>query len=98
MATGLLIALAVPAAYASVDETPGNQGRANAENSHVGQPDGRPVGKPDYWGGCRGIHGDKNPGQGLTHGLEGRTHDDDCDIHEPHDEVLGGSYTMPETR
>lgn len=98
VATGLLIALAVPAAYASMDGEPGS--RANTENAHRGgQPDDRPVGKPDYWGGCRGIHGDENPGRGLEHGLAGRTHDDDCDVHDhDEDEVLGSSYTMPETR
>jgi hypothetical protein len=65
--TGFLATVAVPAANA-VSEN------ANLGNSPLAQPagpeaagtsNGNGVGRPDTWGGCRGRHGNDNPGQGV---------------------------------
>lgn len=71
--TGLLAAVAVPAANAYSDNA--NLG----QSLDVRQDDGAAAnsngnGRPDYWGGCRGVHGGDNPGQGLENGLAGGLH------------------------
>lgn len=111
VATALLGAVAVPAANAFSDNVPnyGNSGKTVADPSPAGgQGNGNGVGRPDGWGGCRGIHGGDNPGQGLANGLNGGNgggngnaygHDKpwkDCGAGD--EEVEGVSYSLPVTR
>lgn len=114
--TGLLAAVTVPAANALTDNTPnyGQSGKTLADPSPAAagaQGNGNGVGRPDYWGGCRGIHGVENPGQGLGNGLNGGSgvgsgngnaygldkEWKQCPAGDE-DVVEGTSYSMPETR
>lgn len=113
---GLLTAVAVPAVSAYSDNVPnyGQSGKTVADPSPAAagaQGNGNGVGRPDYWGGCRGIHGVENPGQGLGNGLNGGNgvgtgngnaygldkEWKQCPADQSED-VEGTSYSMPETR
>lgn len=61
--SGLLAAVAVPAANAySENANLGSSVGVRQDGGASANSNG--VGRPDYWGGCRGVHGDANPGQG----------------------------------
>jgi hypothetical protein len=115
IATSFLVTLAVPVASAYSDNAnlgessevrqDGGAASANSENG---------TGRPDFWGGCRGIHGVDNPGGGLASGLAGGTATGASNASEnanenanvpnrdcpttPEEEVAGTSVDLPETR
>jgi hypothetical protein len=64
--TGLLAAIALPA-NAIPDNSP-NLGNS-VENANANANSSR----NDYWGGCNGVHGVDNPGDGLSSGLAGNS-------------------------
>ncbi|MFM7872590.1 MAG: hypothetical protein ACKPBG_13055 [Actinomycetota bacterium] len=72
--TSLLAAVAVPAANAASDNEPNLGNSAQSANSNSS--------RNDYWGGCNGVHGVDNPGQGegpsQGFGGEGNGLDKDC--------------------
>lgn len=107
--TGLLAAVAVPAANASSDNANlGNSADVHQDGGASANANG--VGRPDYWGGCRGVHGGANPGEGLGNGLTGGFHtgmgngaangwDKDWkDCSPAPEDVAGTSVDLPATR
>ena len=111
--TGFLAAVAVPAANAVSDNTPnyGNSGKSVADpspaasnNENNGNAFGN--GGRGTWGGCRGVHGNDNPGQGVgpvANKGNANGHDKpwkDCGggTPDPDEDVEGSNYTLPVTR
>lgn len=70
--TGLLAVVAVPAANAMSDNEPnlGNSTEQANDNANANSS------RNDYWGGCNGVHGVDNPGDGLAGGLAGNSGDE----------------------
>ncbi|MFM7126314.1 MAG: hypothetical protein ACKOYO_05590 [Actinomycetota bacterium] len=69
--SGFLAVVAVPAANAMSDNEP-NLGNS-VENANVNANANSNSSRNDYWGGCNGVHGVDNPGDGLSGGLAGNS-------------------------
>lgn len=66
--TGLLAAIALPA-NAMSDNAPNLGNSVENANANANANGNR----NDYWGGCNGVHGVDNPGDGLSGGLAGNS-------------------------
>jgi|GEM_PF-6760216 len=97
--SSFLAVVAVPAANAMSDNEPNLGNSAENANANADSNSSR----NDYWGGCNGVHGVDNPGDGLSGGLagnsgasaEGNTKDwKQCSASG----TAGASADIPETR
>jgi hypothetical protein len=77
IATSFLVTLAVPVASAySENSNLGNSEDVRQDGyteAATAENNGNGVGRPDTWGGCRGRHGNYNPGQGQGPGANGNS-------------------------